>query len=152
MGFAPYYKNQIIKVVDTAEEIYLGGYTLSSVTELQWMRIAIYKHGVTSGSERLRLGVYSRADMLGNLFYSDWIDVADFDTGDYWLGYVRFDFSRQNLDAGIEYHVGMQTDNYTRNGDAYYISAVSDWPDPVNEIAGASSKYFAARCPIFGYR
>lgn len=151
MGFAPIHADYLVKTLDSSEIAHLGGYTVAEDRELKWIRLAVYKHGTAGGTEQMRLGLYSRSDLAGLLFRSDWIDVADFDGGTYWIGLVRFDFNRQHLDKDIEYHLGIETQNYTRNADTFYLSVVSDWPDSINtpQTGGA---YFAAASDIFGYK
>jgi len=151
MGFSPFPKDQIVKTLDTGEVAHLGGYTLGEDTELQWIRLRIYKHGIAAGAEQIRVGVFSRPDLLGNLFYSDWVDVADFDVGDYHIGSVRFDFARQFLDADIEYHLGVETNFYTRNGGTFYLSVVADYPIAGNDPA-TNNAYLAGAADIFGYK
>lgn len=151
MGFAPIHQNAIVKMLDTSEFAHLGGYTMQSDTELKHIRLVIYKHGAAAGSEQMRLGVYSRSDLAGAIALSDWVDVADFIEGaTHWIGFVRFDFARQFLDSDSTYHLGIETQNYTRNGGTFYLSVVADWPDPVNSPQNDAA-YFAAAAHFFGY-
>ena len=151
MGFSPIHKNQIVKTLDTSEKAHLGGYTLQQDTELAHVRLVIYKHGTAVGNEQLRLGVYSRSDLLGPVALSEWVDVSDFAEGTYWIGFVRFDFDRAFLDSDSTYHLGIETQNYTRDGGTFYLSVVADWPDPVN-VPQTNGAYFAAAAHFFGYR
>lgn len=151
MGFSPIHKNQIIKTLDTSEVAHLGGYTMAKDMELKWVRLVIYKQGTEAGSEQIRLGVYSRSDLSGQLFTSDWVDVVDFVDGNNWIGFVRFDFDRQHLDADTVYHLAIETNNYTRNGDAFFLSTSCDWPDPVN-TPNDNNAYYAAAAHFYGYQ
>jgi hypothetical protein len=124
--------------------------------ELKWIRQVIFVHGVAGGSEQLRLGLYSRSDLTGLVINSDWAEVADWVSeignanGDYQIGFMRFDFERQHLDSDTEYHLAIETNNYTRNADTFYLAAISDWPDPVNTPA-TNPAYYAGAAHWFGY-
>lgn len=150
MGFYPIHKTQVVKTLGTDERAHLGGYRLKRDMELAHIRLVIYKHGTAAGDEKLRLGLYSRADLAGPVALSNWVDVADFAEDDYWTGLVRFDFAREFLDADSIYHLGIEADEYTRGGQAFYLAVVADWPDPVN-VPQSGSGYFAAAAHFFGF-
>lgn len=151
MSFLQFPDTQVIKTLDTSEIVSLGAFTPARNTELKHARAQIYKHGTLAGNEQVRLNVYSRADLDGLLFSSDWADLADIDTTvpDYWLGLIRFDFARQSLDSNSAYTFAVATNNYTRNGDTFYLSFCYDvvGSQLVNTVSGGT----AGILHIFGY-
>lgn len=159
MGFSPVHTTQFVKTLDTSETPHLGGFTMPYDLELAHIRLTVYIHNTAGlgGSEQLRLGLYSRSDLAGLVVSSDWVTVATWSTevgtanGAYQIGLMRFDFTtRQWLDADTEYHLAIESNNYTRNGGTFYIATVCDWPDPVNTPA-TNGAYFAAQAAFYGY-
>lgn len=152
MGQSPYFKYLIANVLDTSEEKHLGGYTITDKDlELAHIRVKLFVTGTPGGSEQLRLNVYSRSDLDALVAQSNWIDVADFYTvTTQFLSLVRFDFNREFFEVGDTLHLALESNNYTRNGDSFYISFISDWPDPVNVPTDADA-YMAGEAHISGY-
>lgn len=151
MGMSPFPDEIFVKTLDTAEEPVLGAYTFPDEHEFAHVQIRILVHGTIAGNERLRLNVYNRPELNGIVARSEWVNVADFVGGTYWLDLVRFDFPRTFVNANTYWFLSIETENYTRNADLYYISVVSDWPVATN-VPEDSFGYFAAAAHFFGYR
>lgn len=153
MSVSPIHRDIIVKTLNTGEKAHLGGFTYNDDTELARIKLKVFVHGTpTGGSEQIRLGLYSRSDLGGLVANSAWANVADFVGGQYWLDLVRFDFDpRQFLDSNSEYHLAIETQNYTRNGQTFYVSVVADWNDPVNTHSSDLAA-FAAEAHAYGYR
>lgn len=158
MGFSPVITTQTIKTLDTGEIPHLGGFTMPADMELKYIRMTVYIHNTAGlgGSEQMRLGLYSRSDLAGLVVNSDWASVGDWSSavgttnGSYQIGLMRFDFNRQFLDSDSEYHLAVETNNYTRNGSTFYLATVCDWPDPINTPATVGA-YYAAQAAFYGY-
>lgn len=157
MAFQQFSEVQYVKVFDTDEEIKCGGFQVANNTELEAIRLGIFVEGTLSGSEQIRCNIYSNAGASKLLFRSAWSDLSDLEysngstvTGDF-IGVVRANFSRQNLNKNITYYATMELNNYTRNGDTFYISGVFDYPFP-RYSSGSSHYGVNLVMEIFEYR
>lgn len=146
MAFTQFYNNVVVDIFESNESLDLGKFTLSSGTELKYVRLVIYKHGSMGGSETATLTI---TDPDSNVVKatSDAMVISEIeDEGTYWLGWVRFDFSRENLPPD-DYRIAISLANYTRNGDTYYIAVVLDQEPKVYTQNGA----LTADLSIWGY-
>lgn len=145
-------KDLYIQTLETGAEGYIGSYTPSTGMEIQYGLLHIFKKGTPGGTEQLRLRVYSDPTFQSNLFNSDWLSVSDitdgFGTSSDWIGSIRFDFARQNMAANRTYYVRIESSNYTRNGEIYYIGFTYDWPETVNTQTGSTA---GAKLELYGY-
>ena len=119
--------------VNTGSVLYCGPFSVD-VRELLYAEVELVKFGTRGGSEQARLNVYSRSDMAVLLYSSSWRSLSDLtgiDDASSWIGRVRFDFNRQNLNPLNTLHVGLELDNYTRNGNVFFVAARMDYPDKV---------------------
>jgi hypothetical protein len=136
MAFGQFSEQQVVKTIDTGEEILVGAFKLPAQQELKHIRLGIYINGVSSmgGSETMQLKINS--DPLGTktIFSSDVISINSTTIptlgSTNWLGLVRFDFERQSINPNITYYPSLVVNNYTRNADTYYISGRYDFPAP----------------------
>jgi len=160
MPFEKYPSKMFFRTLDTGEELRLGTVELPAAAsntrqgfELRHLRLALYKHGAHGGSEQLRVRIYPNADHATPVHTSDWLSLSSITTlSTYWLGWLRFDFARAHL-WGLTYHVTVQAQNYTRNGDSYYLGFKFDWPDRVNSVvAGAHGLRIGAQMGLVGYQ
>ena len=128
MAFQDFPEDLYIITVQNEDEK-LGTYDFTAITELKHAQLGIYKHGnFTVTNQRFRLKVYSTVAEDNLLFTSDWVnlnEVEDID-GAYWLGYVRFDFSRPPISPNMSYSVVLETSNYTYVDDTEYFGIVLD--------------------------
>lgn len=156
MGYSPILNDQVVKTLDSSEIAHMGGFTLPKDGELNHIRLTIYKQGTAGGTEQLRIGVYSRSDLAAQLFTSDWAELSDWTSaigsanGDNQIGLMRFDFDRQHLDSDTEYHLAIETNNYTRNANTFYLSFAADWPLNIN-TPSTNQAYYAAYAGIYCY-
>jgi hypothetical protein len=123
---------------DSPGELYLGSYVIGGSGEFYAAILSLYMQGTASGSEGLTLNVYSTFQRDNLLFSSDWSDVADIGSlGSNWFGKLRFLFDNQVAfaNAAIEYHIFIESRNYIRNGNTFYIATKFDWPIATNNPA-----------------
>lgn len=121
-----------VKVIETGEEAYLGGYSVTDLTSLVYARAFVFKAGSATG--QLRLNVYGdskRTEVLATSEWSDLASIEEFAGGD-WLGRVRFTFANLNLSNNHQVYVTCETSGYTRNGNTDYLSLLFDWPLSTN--------------------
>lgn len=143
-----------VKTMNTAETLHIGGLSPTSSHEIGHARIWLFKHGTSGGNERIRVKITSDAAGQRVLDISSWStlsDISGFDDGD-WLGWVKVDFNRITRRPNVVYHFHLEIDNYTRNGETYYLSVVRDYPASIY-VAGATNFYQAQwGIQIFGYK
>lgn len=141
-----------IKTWDSDEVVKCGAIDVQDNTNLLYLRVLLYKHGTHGGTEQVRAKVYSDADYSKLMYTSEWADLADIDglTSSPWWGWFRFTFARQALNKESTYYVALETQNYTRNADTYYLSHSLDWPVAQNTQADPSAP--GAMMQIYGYR
>lgn len=145
MTYRGFPKQRKIMVAQTGTGLYLGGFKIATTGEIAHGRICLFKKGAQSGAEEFRLRAYATAELNDPLFASSWVGI-DSVVGDAanWLGLVRFDFSRQNVQALTTYHFVFDTSAYTRDGDDYYLGVVADWPPSEGKnppVSGTSRNY-----------
>lgn len=137
----------------TGEETPVGGYIHSESTELKWAVIWLIKEGTSPLTEKLRLKVYAKEDFTHLLFSSDWASVSDisgFNDNDHWHGRLRFDFNRDHIIFGETYYVAVETQNYTRNADTFYLGLLLDWKEYV--YATDADNISSGKILFYGYR
>lgn len=126
-------------------------FNVPEATQLQYMPLWLRRVGAgAGGSERFRLKVFGISDLTAPLATSGWVTLAGMtNMASQWLGWARFDFDRQNLYPGRPYYLGIEPDNYTRNGTTFYVSVLFD-KNPFNVPIDEDG--FAPTFNILGYK
>ena len=134
MSFTDFAETQYIKSIDTSETPRMGSFKVATSGELKYMRVKLYVNGTLGGSEQIRLNICGDAACTSALITSDWSDISDIvdedgvaTTGN-WLGWVRIDFSRENINKNITYYVSAEFNNYTRNAETFWLGLSYDFP------------------------
>ena len=149
MAFSPFPRDLFVKTIDTGEEIVIGEIQTGHALELKYLRAILYKHGTGAGTERCRINIYSDEGRTSLLYQSAWSSLSDIeDLSTMWLGWVRFDFAGESLNQNLSYFATIETDGYTRNADAFFISYVFDWPVPVYEALSGTPLAIS----VYGHR
>ncbi len=139
MSFGDIADRLYFKTIDTAETPSLGTFQLADDMQLNYMRVLLFKKDIAITTERLKINVLS-PDGGNPVIVSAWSDLSDIDgiDGDNWIGFLRFDFAGEFLDASSQYVIQLETDGYTRNGDVGYLALSLDWPNAINDNAVAA--------------
>lgn len=139
MPFLSFPANQLIKTMATSETVHAGGFTLSRDQELRYGVVTLFKSGTAGGSERLRLKIFHDADLTKLYATGAWSTVATaVGAASHWIGKLRLGFDTPvNVETPEVYHFGIEPENYTRSGDAFYLGFSLDQPIRVNSHAGA---------------
>lgn len=130
MSLKDFAKVQYVKTIDTSEVIKIGSFKDISNGELAHIRLLFYIKGLLSGTEKFRTKVYSDAGFTQLLYTSSWSDFSTASVGN-WLGWIRSDFARENINKNLTYYVSCELTGYTRNADTFYIGVARDWPWPI---------------------
>jgi hypothetical protein len=112
--------------------------------DLSNIQVWLQKVGAHAVNERFRISVYADRAATRLLYSSDWVSVTDIDsiTSSNWYGYVTFDFDYQPINTYATYYIGIETENYTKDGDVHYWGIAIDWPFEINthvEIARSAA-------------
>lgn len=159
MSFTRFARDFYVRVLTTGETAELGTYTLSKATELDQILLWLNVQGTPGGSEILTLEVYGSSEAESPLYSSDPVSLSSvtFNAGEAseflgsagdFIGVVPFNFSREPLGAS-SYVLKLKSQNYTRNGDTYYIGWVFDNPEPVYSRTNLNQT--GAKAIIIGY-
>lgn len=133
MSFGALSNRLFFRTVDTAELVHLGTFSTTNDMQLKYARIMIFKKGVTVSAQRFRINILPVVGVGMAVATSDWFDLADITTlTANWVGFFRFDFNNEFLEANCDYYGQFETDGYTRVADTDYIGLSLDWPNPIN--------------------
>lgn len=133
MAFNNFFEGKVVNVFDSNETIELGQFKPSVNGELGNIRAELLVHGNFSSNERIRCKIGQSSDDSAPYATSEWVNVTSFDDSNGsndWIGWVRFDFNRENINKNQTYYIWLETDNYTRVGDTNYIAVSFDYPYP----------------------
>jgi hypothetical protein len=136
MSYLQFPSETYLKVIAATGET-LGSFTVTDNTDLLYVVVNMYIKGTIVGGERMRLNLYASEAMNDPVATSDWLywsDITDIGTGNY-LGWLRFDFSGYPVSNAYPYYVKIETTNYTRNADTYYLAAVCEYAVRLSTIA-----------------
>lgn len=158
MSFRHFSEYQYIRAMDTGEMIKLGGFKLGTSHEIGHMRVLLFINGTLGGSEQLRVNIYSNRGQSKKIFHSSWSSLnntIENENGTIisgnWLGLLRFDFDRQNINKNFYYYASVESNSYTRNGNTFYLGFAHDYPFP-RYSTGANAAYESNLAfEIFGY-
>lgn len=157
MAFKDFANNQFIRSFDTDEIVRMGSFSTVSSLELSSVRVLAFVKGTLAGNERIRLKIFTDPAFSKLLHTSQWSNLSGITgegdvslTGDF-LGMVRVDFNRQNINKTIVYYVACEISDYTPIGDTFFVGLSHDFPSP--RYAGAVQKYYQTNLAfeIFGY-
>lgn len=152
MSFTPFSAKQFIKEIDTGETPKLGRFKDTRNQELTYIRVDLYIQGTANlgGSEQIRLKIFADADHNVLLYTSSWANLSDIDTivgtKANWRGQIRIDFNKENINKNLNYYVGAEMANYTRNGETFWVGLAHDFPFP--RYATGASDFFDTNLAI----
>jgi len=152
MAFQDFAADQYIKTVDTGEEIRVGSFQTIKNLELKYIRLTIYIDGAIPTNEQVRVNIYSDIGTTSKIFSSEWSNLSEINgVSSRWLGWVRTDFDRQNINKELIYYPTIELNNYTRVPGSYYIGFCYDFPFPIYDNSEDLFYNHPLQMQLFGY-
>jgi hypothetical protein len=136
MAYLPFPNELDIKTLDTSEAYCFCSFsTADYFMEIAEARIHIYKHGALAGNEQIRVKIYRDSGLTDLLDTSAWVSLSERAAkGTYDINWLAIPFNLKVLASGTTYHAVIETQNYTRNADTFYIGLVlqstEGWMEP----------------------
>lgn len=122
------------EIVNTGGEVELGTYTVDADGEVSNLLLAMifYRTDLfTTQGVRLRL---VRSDFPAIPIYTDWVTpssyISDFTDDTHWIGNVKFNIARKQLNSGTTYGLFLETQNYTHDALGLQIGSILNFIDP----------------------
>ncbi len=148
MAFKDFADTQYVKTIDTGEAPEMGTFQPAKNAELAHVRVLIYIQDVTAlgGSEQIQCKIYSDPNFAALQYTSSLTSlsgITNIGTTN-WLGFIRIDFNRENLNKNITYYPRVNLTNYTRSANAFFIGLSRDYPFPIYD----NSQNFFYRHPL----
>lgn len=146
------YPNYLYEIVTTGGTTELGTWTINTYKQASNVTLTMlfYRTDLFT-NERVRISAErsSQADTI----LTDWLTpataIADFTTDQHWIGAIRFDYARQNLQDGDTLQLFLETENYTWNPSGIQIGAIINYLDSTGVPEVLDNK--AAYANVFGY-
>lgn len=154
MAFTQFPREQYFRILETGENARLGYFNLQDGTEIKHMMITIFIRGTIAAPFNLRVNIYGNDTLIDPIFTSDWAVISsstlDPTPTNNWLGNIYLDFAGYPLNPNINYYMTAESDDYTRNGETFYLGINLDWYSPVNTQLSLTEA--GARFRILGKR
>lgn len=149
MSYLQFPKRMDVRVIASSAVTDLGSFQPIENLELYAMRVKLFIKGTTGGTERARIKIFGESTRGSALYTSSWSTLSSITTlAANWQGWLRFDFNKENINKDIAYFLGIEIENYTRNGETYYISYALD---NIANVYAATGSLGQAAIEIYGY-
>lgn len=149
------FPDHLYELVTTGATTELGTYTINGYKQLSNVTLTmIFKDTASFTNERVRL-VVERSSRPLELVGSEWfypaMAIEDFTDANDWIGAVRFDFARENLQDQETGRIYIEADNYLFDQLGIQISAVLNYINESTKVVDVTDTT-AAYLNIFGYQ
>lgn len=152
MAFLDFSDRQFIKTVDTGEEVQMGFFQTTKNMQLAHIRPTIHINGKVCTTEKLRMNIYSDMGYTSLLYQSAWADLNQIPTTSLdWIGWIRLDFNRENINKELRYYPTLELSGYTRVVGVSYIGFCYDFPFPIYDNLLTNFYEHPLQMQIFGY-
>lgn len=146
MSFSPINGGYLVRTIDTSEILKMGSFDVVNSGWLGHIRVGVFIFNQVGrgGSEKIRTKVYSDSSYSSLLYTSSWTDlntttIADLKTSHSWIGIVRTDFSKQQINNQLVYYLAIELSNYTYNFGTFWIGSFKDYPYPTYSTATSAN-------------
>lgn len=146
------FPNYLYEIVNTGGTTSVGTFTSNSYKQISAVTLPmIFYQTSLFTNQRVRISMTrsSQADTIVSSWFNPKTAIADFLDSDHWIGFIRFDFARQNIQDGDVLGVSIETENYTHSIGGTEIGAISNFLDDVTGEFDVDIK--ASYVNIFGY-
>jgi len=145
MSIQKFPADRLIRIFGDDETVRMGSFKVAKNGDLQHIRVLTFIRGPMTGTQKIRVKIFSESSYTSLLYTSDWLTLSEISAIKYvasangWYGWLRLDFDRKHLNKNNYYWLSCEIDNYTRNADTSFFSLVYDSPVSVydNEEARA---------------
>lgn len=158
MSFEQFADLQYVKTFDDGEQVRMGEFQVQNNAELGNIRVLLYINEALNlaGTEQLQMKIYSDPSFQSLIYTSSLANLADITNlptlaAKGWLGWLRMDFNRENLNKNIKYYPTITISNYTRAG-SFYCGVAHDFPFPVYENGETEFFKHPIAMQIFDFR
>ncbi len=154
MAFTDFAATQYVRTIDTGEELRLGSFSTEDHFELQYMRVTLFVDGISNiTNEKIGIKIYSDDTYQHVLATSTLSPLSDIDaTGTHWIGWVRVDFNRENINKSLTYYPTIYTQNYTYDPGTLELGFCYDFPYPIYDNSQNLFYNHPIQFSIFGYK
>lgn len=122
-----------LRLIDTNEQVPWAVMTPEEHSELEYIRLYIFKKGTAGGSETFQCVITTQTvDITSYYASSNTVNLSDWTSETNFIGWCRFDFNKENFNRNQTYYIYLKTANYTNNQDTYYLAGVYDSPESTN--------------------
>jgi hypothetical protein len=142
-------KQLAVNVWNNNSAIYMGRFKTNRNGYMAHIWTRIYINGIIN-IEQIRINIYSHQDKRAVYAQSNWANLINIeDLSQYWLGFVRLDFNSENIQKDELYFFDIEINNYTRNGNNFYIGVTYDFPFPTHDLTETNWKNSPLSAKIF---
>lgn len=127
MSFQQFAEDQFIKTFETDEVVRMGSFQTSTSGELAHIRVVCYVRGILTGTEKIRIKIYSDSLFSSLLYTSDWAVLPYSD----WIGWIRCDFDNQSINKNITYYITCEVSGYVNDYPNLELGLAHDFPYPI---------------------
>lgn len=122
MSFLNFSENLFAVIWNTPEELEISKIDFTEAIELEHIRVKCFKRNSPGGSVKLQL----KSENGAIICESNTVNLSDIQQN--FLGLVRFDFNRNNIQLGKYRLVALVQGNYLRVSYGFFFSMIYDFP------------------------
>jgi hypothetical protein len=140
MGFKDFPDELYAKTIDSSEKVKLGSLSYANDSRLRYARLQLFLKGASITNEQFRINILSDYGKSNPIYSSEWTDLSDItNLATNWIGWVRFDFDDAFIDSDHTYYLELESQNYTRDADTFYIGVIAEYPITTNDVTPVAS-------------
>ena len=154
MAFLDFASTQYVRTIDTSEELRIGSFQTQDNFELSYIRLTAYIEGLDKiSSEKVGIKIYSDDTYKHVIATSTAMSLSDIvGTGSRWLGWIRVDFNRENINKKLIYYPVVYTQNYTLDPVNVTLAFAYDFPYPIYDNSENLFYNHPLQHSVFGYK
>lgn len=127
MSIKNFSENLFARISGESETVKIATHEILTGGEIGNMRMMIYKQGNPGGT--IKIVCYHRGNVANPVCQSNTVSFSGITEN--FLGFLRFDFNRENIYQNSVLDIYAVISGYSRNGDTDYFSMIFDFPSPI---------------------